>query len=84
VLSLKDAYIFLGLVRAYRKFILNLRIFPIPLTSLTTHSKSEFSEYMRVFSNYAAVSEVMTKIKILITVDLCLALPYKDIDIFIV
>jgi hypothetical protein len=80
----KDANIILGLIEAEGIFKPNLNILAMPLNLLTTLLKSNFERYMGILSNYIAVSNPMTTIKPLITLDLYLALHNKDLDTFII
>jgi hypothetical protein len=76
----KDTCIFIELVRAYRKFVLNFGMLAMPLNTLTTFLKSEFAEHMIIPSNYIAVFNTIIKIKELMTIDRYLAHPHTDID----
>jgi hypothetical protein len=55
-----------------------------PLKTLTTLYESEFDEHFALPFNYTIVSETITKHNTLITIDPYIALPYNDINSFII
>jgi Trk-type K+ transport system membrane component len=83
ILSPKDSQISLGLARAYKIFIMYLGILTILLNILKTLSKLSYEKYFSADQNVTEIANSVQKINDIIAVDLCLALIYTNIDMFL-